>query len=120
MASGHHPHRPCDTRTIPKLDNRDIFWLVTIFIRHTHDSLGISSEVGRAERRVYSRRNFAESQMNGERDVKLESAWKLCSPGAAMAMGVRSIQSTRNWHNALLSGRWVFSPDREIKPKPDP
>jgi len=105
MASGYYPHRPCDTRTIPKLDNRDIFWLVTIFIRHTHDSFGISSEVGRAKRRVYSRRNFAAPQINGESDVKLESAWKLCSPGAAMAIGVRSIQSTRNRHSALLSGR---------------
>src|SRR5580698_3032833 len=51
-------------------------------------------------------------QMNGESEVKLDNAWKLCSRAAPSAVGVRSIQSMRKRQSAGLSGRWISSPVR--------
>jgi hypothetical protein len=55
-------------------------------------------------------------QINGAIGMKLARAWKLSWRGVVPETGMCSAHSTRKRLSAGLSGRWAFSPVREMTP----
>src|SRR5271154_3216442 len=111
MASGRYRRRFSAAGRFTGWIIRDFRLFVTLFIQRVIDSLSNSLQVRRPGGGVYSL-----PQINGEREVKLESAWKLCWPGVASASGVRSAHSIRKLHNWALLARCACSPDRKMTP----